>query len=70
MEERLIEKRTGKPKPIVIGLRDATRVEIGITPTQSRSRLDDRLDDIIDNKTSSKVKRFIKKLVPARYISK
>lgn len=66
MEENLIEKRTGKPRPVVIGLRDATRVEYGITPTQSRNRLDDKIDDIIDTKISSKVKRFVRKLVSPR----
>ena len=60
------EKRTGKPRPVVIELRDATRVEYGITPTQSRNRLDDKIDDIIDTKTSSKVKRFVRKLVSQR----
>lgn len=66
MIEEYIEQQLGKSKPIVIGLRDATRVEIGITPTQSRKRLDDKIDDIIDTKSSSKVKRFIRKLVPPK----
>ena len=66
MEESLIESRTRKQKPIVIGLRDATRVEYGITPTQSRNRLNSKIDDIIDSKTSSNVKRMIKSLFPSK----
>lgn len=66
MIEEHIEQHLGKTRPVVIGLRDATRVEIGITPTQSRKRLDDKIDDIIDTKSSSKVKRFIRKLVPQK----
>lgn len=63
MIEEHIEQHLGKTRPVVIGLRDATRVEIGITPSQSRKRLDDKIDDILDTKSSSKVKRFIRKLV-------
>ena len=66
MIEEHIEQHLGKTRPVVIGLRDATRVEIGITPSQSRKRLDDKIDDILDTKLSSKVKRFIRKLVPQK----
>ena len=70
MIEEYIEQNLGKTRPVVVGLRDATRVKIGITPTQSRKRLDDKIDNIIDDKTPSKVKRFIRKLVSSRKISK
>ena len=70
MIEEYIEQNLGKTRPVVVGLRDATRVEIGITPTQSRKRLDDKIDNIIDDKTPSKVKKFIRKLVSSRNISK
>lgn len=66
MIEELIEKRSGKPNPVIIGLRDATRVEIGITPTQSRSRLDDNIDEIVYDKPSEKIKRLIEKLIPSK----
>lgn len=70
MIEEHIERNLGTTRPVVVGLSDANRVEIGITPTQSRKRLDDKIDNIIDDKTSSKVKRFIRKLVSSRNISK
>ena len=70
MIEEHIEQHLGKTRPVVIGLRDATRVEIGITPSQSRKRLDDKIDNILDTKSSSKVKRFIRKLVTSRNIGK
>ena len=70
MIEEYIEQHLGKTRPVVVGLRDATRVEINITPSQSRKRLDDKIDDIIDTKSSSKVKRFIRKLVTSRNIGK
>lgn len=66
MIEEYIEQHLGKIRPVVIGLRDSTREEIGITPTQSRKRLDDKIDDIVDDKASSKVKRLIRKLVPQK----
>ena len=62
MIEEYIAKHSVKTRPTVIGLRDATRVEIGITPTQSRNRLKDKIDDIIANKPSSKVKKLIKSI--------
>ena len=70
MIEEYIEQHLGKTRPVIIGLRDATSVEIGITPSQSRKRLDDKIDNIIDDKTSSKVKKFIRKLVSSRTVKK
>lgn len=69
MIEEYIEQHLGKTRPVIIGLRDATRVEIGITPTQSRKRLDDKIDSIIDTKASSKTKRFIRKFIPPKSVS-
>jgi len=62
MVEELIEKRTGKPNPVIIGLRDATRVEVGITPTQSRKRLENKIDEIVGDKPFMKIKRAFEKL--------
>lgn len=62
MIQEYIESRTGKVKPVLVGLRDATFVEIGITPNQSRKRLNDKIDDIIDGKKKSKFMRIIRKI--------
>ena len=57
--EELIEKHSGKPNPMIKYLRDGTRVEIGITPSQSRIRLDDKIYEIVYDKTPRKIKRLI-----------
>ena len=68
MIEEHIERNLGKIRPVVVGLRDATRVEIGITPLQARKRTYYRINNIVDGNPSSKVKGFIRKLVPSRTV--
>lgn len=58
--------RYGKNRPVKVSLSDATITEAGITPNESRKRLNRQIDDIINPKTG--FSKLVRRLVPPKKI--